>query len=54
MNMIFLKLICLVDHLVVSAGVTPVSMFEDTFEVDNFSPAMVNPTILVLYLKIQL
>ncbi|KAL1541815.1 11beta-hydroxysteroid dehydrogenase [Salvia divinorum] len=28
------------DHLVVSAGVTPVSMFEDTFEVDNFSPAM--------------
>ncbi|KAI3455066.1 hypothetical protein Pfo_011729 [Paulownia fortunei] len=28
------------DHLVMSAGVTPVSMFEDTFEVTNFSPAM--------------
>jgi hypothetical protein len=26
---------------VLSAGVTPVSMFEDTFEVNNFSPAMV-------------
>lgn len=24
-----------------SAGVTPVSLFEETFEVDNFSPAMV-------------
>ncbi|KAH6807866.1 hypothetical protein C2S51_028974 [Perilla frutescens var. frutescens] len=28
------------DHLVLSAGVTPVCMFEDTFEVDNLSPAM--------------
>ncbi|KAL0318898.1 UNVERIFIED_CONTAM: 11-beta-hydroxysteroid dehydrogenase 1A [Sesamum angustifolium] len=28
------------DHLVVAAGVTPVSMFEDTFEVTNFAPAM--------------
>lgn len=31
----------IVDHLVISAGVTPVSMFEDTFDVDNFSLAMV-------------
>ncbi|PIN23589.1 putative dehydrogenase [Handroanthus impetiginosus] len=28
------------DHLVMSAGVTPVSLFEDTFEVTNFAPAM--------------
>ncbi|KAL6584353.1 hypothetical protein OROMI_003642 [Orobanche minor] len=28
------------DHLVMSAGVTPVSLFEDTFEVINFSPAI--------------
>ncbi|KAL3621573.1 hypothetical protein CASFOL_036485 [Castilleja foliolosa] len=28
------------DHLVLSAGVTPVSLFEDTFKVTNFSPAM--------------
>ncbi|PIN14548.1 Hydroxysteroid 17-beta dehydrogenase 11 [Handroanthus impetiginosus] len=30
------------DHLVMSAGVTPVSLFEDTFEVTNFAPAMRN------------
>lgn len=36
-----MQLFCTVDHLVISAGVTPVSMFEETFEVDNFSPAMV-------------
>lgn len=35
----------------VSAGVTPVSLFEDTFEVDNFSPAMVNQSISVLVFK---
>ncbi|KAG6401880.1 hypothetical protein SASPL_138748 [Salvia splendens] len=34
------------DHLVVSAGVTPVSLFEDTFEVDNFSQAMVRYKLL--------
>ncbi|XP_011073098.1 11-beta-hydroxysteroid dehydrogenase-like 6 [Sesamum indicum] len=28
------------DHLVMAAGVTPVSMFEDTFQVTNFAPAM--------------
>ncbi|KAL7139624.1 hypothetical protein ABFS83_09G065600 [Erythranthe nasuta] len=28
------------DHLVMSAGVTPVSLFEETFKVTNFSPAM--------------
>ncbi|KAL3627795.1 hypothetical protein CASFOL_028210 [Castilleja foliolosa] len=39
------------DHLVLSAGVTTVSLFEDTFNVTNFSPAMASKTAVVSFFE---
>ncbi|KAL0441900.1 UNVERIFIED_CONTAM: 11-beta-hydroxysteroid dehydrogenase 1A [Sesamum radiatum] len=39
------------DHLVVAAGVTPLSMFEDTFEVANFAPAMASKAAVVSFFE---
>ncbi|KAG8379454.1 hypothetical protein BUALT_Bualt07G0090200 [Buddleja alternifolia] len=39
------------DHLVLAAGVTPVSLFEETFHVTNFAPAMASKAAVVSFFE---